>query len=234
MFDLEAAVTDSIQKMVQADQVRPIIEKQIAATVATIIRETLGDYSDFGKQIREQVKASLNVGELGLAGYNETVCKIVRAQLDAAIETQGAAMLKKNIEEMLGGATKREVKVSELVIAFAKWARNEKQESRIHAELDDPSYGSRTLYLSVNSDKYQSKYSAECQVSFRVDPKDTEPNRVWAIKWQGKDPSKQVFVGPLCGFEKTLFQLYATGSTLVVDTEDLDSIESQQDDEDQD
>lgn len=221
MFDLHASVNEALAKLVADDAIRPVIEKQVRETVGEIVTDALGRYSEFSKQVEAQVKAAIHVGELGLGGYNEMVSKIVREQLNQVIEENGRKMLQANMEELLAGATRRQVKVSELVKEFAEEVRERRGAAdRFTVILESSSYGSRYLFLDREPNK--EKYRCEYMIWFSDDRKEKDPGRVLGITHEGRDHAKTIFVGPfLYGFEKTLFHLYATGSTIVVDTEDL-------------
>ena len=228
MFDLEQHVTDAVRELVTSGKLKVMVEAHVAKMLDSILGDALRSYGDIGKQIEAAVKQALAIdpAQLGLTGYNLTVLAIVKQKLDAAIEKVGVEKLSKDMDELLGTNAPVEIKLSKLIEEFKEWAAGQSGTgSRCTIIFEESSYGSRWLYL----DKDARKGMYECQFSMLISDKDgaggtcTTNGTVPIIcRIEGRDPKQTFIMGKLYGFERTLFQMYAAGTRVVVDETDFD------------
>ncbi len=182
-----------------------------------------------GKALQAYVKESLQVDfrELDLLGYNAVVLAVVRQKLDNAIHQVGIEKLKKDMDELLGETAPAEIKLSELLVEFKAWARRQqkyaiKRSDVCTIHIGEREYGSRWIYLDpAKVEKYQCK--------FRMLVREDGEVSQWTL--DGMDPKNALFLGPLYGFEKRMFQMYAAGTRLIIDTHDGDGTLPEDEDE---
>jgi hypothetical protein len=221
MRDIEAAVANATHELVKSGRLTEIIKTQVESTVERILKDALGEWSPSGKQLKEAVESALSIDpeRLGLPGYNQTVLTIVRNALDARVEEVAGKKLKADLDQMLGTAAPKEIKLSALVKEFKKFARDrgghEEGEKAVTVILErDRGYSSRWLYLDV--DPCKEKYRCAFQMLLSND------GDVHVCKIDGHDPKKSIFLGVLTGFDRLIFQMYAAGTKVVIDQEEFD------------
>lgn len=215
MKELETAITAAFTKMAETGAIQKIIEQKIEKTVEDILGDLLRSYSDFGKGLKETIQNSLNVDlrELGLAGYNDIILKIVKTKLDASMEVFGKEQIEKDLEELLKSPP-AEIKLSELVEQLKEGHEDEDhyQCTCIVAWSDTDGYG--RVYLHEDGEKSKSQCSYELAFA--------KNGRIYSFSIEGRDPSKKIFCGPFYGFERTLFQMYTAKTRLIIDEDDVD------------
>lgn len=220
MQDLTNAVAAVLDRIIKSDTIEKAIESQLTKTIQREVESALSSYSDFGKQLDTAIKGALQVdfSGLGLPGYNDMILKIVRAQVDANVNSLLAKQVEEQLTELLAPPP-AEIKLSELVEQFKQAQRDKRSYScscdseQITLIVEETSHGSRFIYL--DADAHQGKY--DCAIRFLVSDHD---NQIHALKVDGRDMEKQLFVGSLYNFERSLFQLYAAGTKLIVDCDE--------------
>lgn len=217
MEQLGNAVQAAFEKMASEGRIEAIIQEKVEKTVDGVLDDTLRKYSDFGKNLENAVAKglSVNFNDLCLQEYNAIVLKIVKAKLDEAVNTVGREKIARDLEELLGGTTPAEVTLTELIGQFKKWVCEDSYDppsDEITLFLGDMRYSSRWIYLdpSANCERYKCRFSLLLR----------EDGTVASLSFDGIDPQKRAFIGSLNGFSRTLFQMYAAGTRLVVDIEE--------------
>jgi hypothetical protein len=216
MEQLDRVVATAFSKIAESGAIEAAIEKQLTDTISSIIKEQMRSYSDFGKALEEQVKASLQVdfSTLKLPGYNDFILKIVRAQVDANVNNQVAAQVEAQMKDLLVSAP-AEITLTKLVEDFIECkpdgcSCDGSDQTTLH--LDEQRHGSRWVRLDKNAHK--SEY--ECEISFLVT---VETGKIGALRVGKREVDKTLFIGSIYGFERDLFQMYAAGTKLIIDAE---------------
>ncbi|OAB19877.1 hypothetical protein AQ853_11680 [Burkholderia pseudomallei] len=220
MKELQQAVSTAFSNIVAAGAIENAIEEKLTKTITSIIDEELRTYSTFGEQLKERVKAALQVDfhNLGLPGYNDLILKIIRQQVDAQLNATIETQIEQQMKELLAPAP-AEIKLSQLVEEFIKDEHADRQYRSCSRDESDRI----TLIVSAESgfiSKFHHIYldseygtkSHDCP--YQIDVHD---GRVYSVQIDQKDPSKALFVGPMHGFKRRLFQLYAAGTKLIID-----------------
>lgn len=216
MKELETAIVAAFTKMAETGAIEKIVAEKIAKTVDSILDDALRSYSDFGKQLKETINASLHVDMKGLSltGYNDIILKIIKAKLDNSIEIVGAARIEKELEELLA-APPAEIKLSELVEQL-KNGRTGGDWYQCTCIVDWGSNdGWGRIYLDEDGDK--SKRDCDHELAF------TKDGEIYSISIDGRDPSKKLFIGPFYSFERSLFQMYVAKTKLIVDENEVET-----------
>lgn len=222
MKELEQAIQTAFTNMVTSGQVTKIIETQIQKTVEHVFVETFRSYSPFCKALTDHVQKTLQVdfAGLGLAGYNETVLRIIKAKLDANVEQFAMGQISKAMDELLK-TPPTEIKLSELVDLLKKHVgAGDGGECGVscHVEFSDGS----TLkgWCHVRLDEKPRQSSRDCRFDVAV----TDKGEIYRISlpYSG-DVTKRMFAGPFYGFECALFQMYAAKTRLIIDEDNVDT-----------
>jgi hypothetical protein len=226
MTDITAAVAAALGKIVDGGHIEAAIEKALQATITRAIEEQLGCYGEFGRALQEKVKAALAVdlSDCGIGGYNAIVLDIIRRKLGPTLAELGAQRLEEDLGKLLSPAP-AEKKLSELVEDFKEWLRGEyvprkEQGNRIAVHVDRPSdheWGHWRVCLDHRLDRP----SYDCAFSFSVSVRD---GRVYFMRYAPRlgYSGPRVFIGGYYGFERTLFQLHACKTKLVMDPDAVD------------
>ncbi|WP_186257825.1 hypothetical protein [Burkholderia gladioli] len=217
MRELEQAVSIAFSSIVASGVIEKAIEKKLTETITSIIDSELRSYSEFGKQLGEQVKAALQVDltKLGLPGYNDFILKVVRAKVSALTEKAIAEQVEAQLTTLLAPAP-AEIKLSELVAQFIK-GNDERYgcscdaPDRITLHVEETQYGSRWVRL----DKDEGKRAYECDVEFGVRESD---GHIFGLRLNGAKTSETLFLDPY-GFERSILQMFQAGTKLIIDRE---------------
>lgn len=224
MQDMTNAVAAAFQNIVASGAIEKAIEENIAKTVSSAIKQQLESYSDFGKKLSDHVKSALQVNfdDLGLSGYNDLILKIVRAQVDAHVGNVLAKQVEEQMAKLLQPAP-AEIKLSELIKDFIERNKPDGCEcggsDQISLHIEESRYGSRWIGL----DKEEGKSEYSCEIRFAVSESD---GKIFGLRLDGKEADKTLFVGPIYGFERSLFQMYAAGTKVVVDGDSADDFDT--------
>jgi len=220
MKEMESAVVAAFTTMAESGALQKIIEEKVAKTVSDCVGNVLSSYSDFGKALSEHVKGALNVDfkELGLVGYNEIVLKIIKTKLTDSINTVGKQRIEKELSELLVDPP-AEIKLSALVDQFKeRLDREDRRSSRITCIVDTSDLtGLCPGYAHVFIDKKSGTSKYSCQIQIDVTP----TGEVYGLKIGGQDIKNTLFLGPHFGFERSLFQMYAAGTKIIVDDDEV-------------
>ncbi len=218
MQELTNAVNTALQRIIASDTIEKAIEAQLTNTIQAEIKSQLREYSDFGKQLEAAVKDALKVdfSNLGLPGYGDMILKIVRKQAEEQINAELARSIESRLTDILQPPPAT-INLSTLVEQYIEHCVENARHScscddtdRITLIVETSQYGSRWVYLDPDegTDKY------ECKIRFLVGEKG---GKISALKMDGSEVGNKLFVGKFYRFERTLFQLHAAGTELVID-----------------
>lgn len=228
-MDLNKMVMDGLAKLESEGKVQEIVEKHVSSTVESIVKDAFGNWSDFSKNLKEQVESQLaiNLKELNFTTYNATILSAVKEKLNDQIASEGVARINETLEELLS-VTKDEYKLSELVKELAneidtdELGYDDYHEMSMH--IDNSFSLAKIIYLDSESGK--DKY--DCKYGFWVE-KDTGKIKNIEIK-EGRFSNKRdirefdarAIMRGFHGLEETLFRMYARGAKLIVDEDDVE------------
>lgn len=212
MDDLKSAVSTAFSNVVASGAIEQAIEKQLADTISSLIQAQLRDYSDFGKAIKERVQQAVcvNLDRMDLPTYNDLILQIIRRQVDGVMHSDVAKQIEANMAKLLERAP-ASITLEKLVEDFID-AHKEDREGQDFTLLIERKYGSTYVCLDVESGK--SGYQCDFRLGIGPD------GDVYHLAFGGKEVSKSLFMGPFYGFERTLFQLYAAKTKLIVEADD--------------
>ncbi len=222
-------VMDSLAKMESEGKVQEIVEKHVSSTVESIVKDAFGSWSDFSKNLKSQVESQLavNLTELNLTTYNASILSAIKEKLDDQIANEGVARINESLEELLS-VTKKEYKLSELVTELAEEldkdeiGYDEYHEMTMH--IDDSF--SLSKIISLDSEAGKSEY--DCKYRFWVDNKTGKVSNIeikegrYSNKRDIREFDARAIMRGFHGLEETLFKMYARGSTIIIDEDDVE------------
>lgn len=226
-MDLNQAVNNVLAEMVEDGTVKGMVRKTLESAIKGIVEDVYGGYrSEFKKGLQEYIEKSLAVdlSNLNLSGYNVLVLETIKESLDNVVQTQGIERIRADIERLLSPLEKREWTLSEIVerMKTEENGDNEHWDSQITFEYDDSF--SHWAYIYLDPEDGESKY--QCDYSFRIewlDQKDrSKGGRMIGPKIKEKELDKKNILQGFHGFDEFLFQLYASGATIIADFDDVD------------
>jgi hypothetical protein len=194
-------------------------QKAIAAAVGKCVESAIQSAtsygSDFSKALHKVVAGKLRVPEeIELPEYHDHIAKVVlavvRSGMDKAIAVQVESRLKEFIEPIPAATSLSEI---------AKRFRDEctknyeaggggDDEITIRADRDHVGFVHLLLDPKSKADKYK------CKIDVGV-----YKGTIYSLRFEDKNIEKEMFVGPLYGFERYLFQLRASAVRIEEDIE---------------
>jgi hypothetical protein len=218
MIDLNKVINQSMTKIEEEGFVEKVVKKRLEETVSSIVDDLFRSYSDFGKDLKNEVSQQLNINlkELNLAGYNTMVLNAVKEKLDEAIHIQGTEKIKETLDELLSDV-KKEYTLSELIDEMKNKANEygeyNGQEISFHI---DPR---RDILTFIDFDEEPNKDKYQCKYKIWVN---SETGIIAGAEIRDRKFDNRVIMGGLRGFEETLFKIYTTGPKLIIDEHKVD------------
>lgn len=217
-IDMNKLATDKMNELLTNGKFNEIIEKSLVKMMESACDSVFSTYGDIAKSvqatIKENVKIDLN--QIDFATYNHNLSVIVKSTIESILNKNGIEKVKELISDQIGGDIPKEIKLSDLM---------EKLKEDIFNSSDDKDGGEISLYVEDGRDGYhwlhfdpssnKSKHSCKYAVLTNKE------NKFANIKIGGVDRSKSLMLGSAYGFDMLMFQLYAAGSTIIIDEDDV-------------
>lgn len=208
MKELSNVIAAAFDNIVASGAIEKAIEEKLQETIVSAVNDQLKSYSDFGKAIKEKVAQVVNVNmeHMDLPSYGDLVMKILRRQLDAHMQGEFAQRLEADMAALLETAP-AEITLESIIEKFIDAYKEDRagEDFTLRIENDGGSF----TYIGLDKEPNQSEY--ECD--FRIG---VHQGEVFNLRLNGDDVQKKMFVGPLRGFEKLLFQMYTAKTKLVI------------------
>jgi hypothetical protein len=224
-MDIATHIAAATERLIASGKIEEAIERQLTKTIESIVEQELRSYSDFGKALHAQVTKALALdpAKLTLPSYNQVVVDVVRRAMDAHIGTVGKTHLEQLMGELLK-APPAEIKLSELVAEYRKHiasrGRRDRIGSRIGLTVAREKFSADIMLAPEPvSEKYKHDYTLHV-FSFDKDAPATV-STIW-VGAQQFSRDFRLFVGDVFGFERTLFQLWAAKTPIVLDEDECD------------
>lgn len=213
-MDINAIMNNTMVKLGEEGYVEKVIEKHLKKTIDDIIEDSLRSWSDFGKQLKEQVKEQMqfNLDRLDIPSYNQVILNVIKGELDRSIHEEGAKQIQEQIQELLG-TSKEEYKLSELIkqmvedeLELEKLDYDEIEKITV---LVETRYGSTYIYLDPAEDV--SWHQCKFMIALNED------GTVWRAEVKGKQFDNTVIMGGLYGVEAEIFKMWTRKAKFIID-----------------
>ncbi|ELP8596447.1 hypothetical protein R1585_000306 [Listeria monocytogenes] len=219
-MDFNKMVNDSLAKMEKDGEVQKLIDKHVASTVESVVKDLFGAWSDFSDELKNTAKEALQINfkDLDLASYNHMVFQSIKDKLDDELKNKGVAQINRQIESLLTNP-KREYKLSELIDELAEEIEGlENLEYEEYHEMSlhvDKTYSSYFIHMDAEED--MSEY--RCKYTLHI----SESGELYSVRINDQDEdmvnnfdTKRVMSG-LYGLEETLFKIYTSKAKIIID-----------------
>ncbi|HAC0646049.1 TPA_asm: hypothetical protein GYZ23_14340 [Listeria monocytogenes] len=219
-MDFNKMVNDSLAKMEKDGEVQKLIDKHVASTVESVVKDLFGAWSDFSDELKNTAKEALQINfkDLDLASYNHMVFQSIKDKLDDELKNKGVAQINRQIESLLTNP-KREYNLSELIDELAEeieWLEaldhEEYREMSLHV---DKTYSSYFIHMDAEED--MSEYG--CKYTLHI----SESGELYSVRINDQDEdmvnnfdAKEV-MGGLHGLTETLFKIYTSKAKIIID-----------------
>lgn len=208
--------TDLINKAVAEVMTPDFVKSQVATRVQKLVVEAVDDalrsYSDIGKQIKEAVKASLQVNDLNLPSYGLLVTGMIEEQVKDHAGALIDARLAEDIRELLNIAP-AEIKLSEIARDMIKDRYDDDGYGEVITVIvEHNDYGSIWLYLDeeehhTRNDRYQ------CRHSLLLNKDGT----ISSARLDKRDLKDTQHIGRSYGLPDRIRAYYAAGTRIILD-----------------
>lgn len=221
-MDIQLAVQQELNTLIESGQVATMIQNQLAKTIASVLNDSLRDYSDFGKKLKDEISKSLDIdlSKLNMLDYNSIVANIIKEQLDATIYTQATESINTAIKGYLGTLDKKEWKLSEIVAKLIDMIKEDGSDGEIDLKVHESDYGSIFIGIDKEKERRSSRHDSEFQLSL-----DKKTGRVYSFQAGKYKPTRGDWrESPVHGsFDEFLFKLYAMECTVIVDEDNCET-----------
>lgn len=231
MIEIRELLVTSIDKLVASGAIEKAMEEAIAKTVVEVLKSQLREYSDFGKQLTKAVEKSLAIhGEIDLPAYNHAILKIIERQVELSSRQSIEREVAQRMKELLTPAPER-IALSTLVEQYVQHLKDKHEggctcygDGRAYVDLRaSKDAGNFYDLILAESREKPSSYSARAgQISVGIHiskSEDGEPKagKIYHLAFSNADVEKQMFVGPIRNFERSIFQMKAANTQLELD-----------------
>lgn len=199
------------------------IQKSVKETIQSTIHNQFRSYSDFSgeleKHLREELK--VNFKEIKLAEYRSIILGEIQNAVDSVLISSTKDLINEKVQSLLTGV-KDEYKLSEIIEIFktefdehAK--RDETEEISLHIDREYSSF------FPIYFDRKDNIKNYSCEYKFFLDNKD---NTISCLRIKGYDfEDKAIYPFLLNNFDRTLLQIFTSGSKIINDIEEGDEDE---------
>lgn len=213
-MDLKELVINSFDNIAAGDFIQKTIEEKLKDSIKRSIDDIFGSWSEFSKDLKKNIENTVKVSmsDLSLPEYNKIILNIINSYVDECIYKEGLEKMKADLSQMLVGKT--ECTLSEIVEKLKNEFKDDAKEEEwgeITLIVDDKDQWFTHIYLDKEPDK--SKYECSTRIM-------TYKGEISSVEYKDKNFDKQFFIGKLYGYEKLLFNLYASKSKLTIDKVD--------------
>lgn len=219
-MNLETAVQDQLNALVGSGKIEEIIQSNVENTVKSIIKDSLSEYSDFGKNLKNVIKEvmKVDVSKVSALMYQQIVIDQVNKSLEENLLTQIQQPLSAVLGKILAPFEQRTYKLSEMVEVFKDQERDGDEDGYLTVLVEDGGYSA--IYVGLDKEEDKQRYS--CEYQFSIDKK---TGVIWSFEAKGyrsvsMDVTKNSFHG---AFEKMLFNLYASQCPIELDENHVNS-----------
>ncbi|OJT69729.1 hypothetical protein [Bacillus licheniformis] len=213
-MDLNLIINNTLTEIKDQGYVEKIVRKQLEETIQDIIKDSFKSWSDFGKELKQQVQDQIqfNLDSLDIPSYNQVILNIIKDELERSVHEEGARRIQESIRDILGTA-KEEYKLSELI--------NEIVEQ--DCELNELHYDDYKEITVIVENKYGGKYiyidPEEDQDWYRCKYRLTLDNDLTITRAEINDRAfdNKTIMGGLYGADATIFKMWTRKSKLIID-----------------
>lgn len=219
-MDMNKMVLNALGKIDSDGIAVAAVEKTVTKTVESIVDDLFGKYSDFGKNLKTEVEAKLelNLDKLNIQSYNHMVMNVIQRKLEESVTIVGAKQLEDELDNLLGSGEPPKMKLSALIEMLK--SGHEDDEDYFGQNVSFHISRSYCLY-HIYFDVEEGKESFMCDYRLSVN---TDSGVLTHVKIHDRAFDNALIMGGLYGIEAALFKIYTMKGTLEVDVEEGDDV----------
>lgn len=217
MVDIQKLVSDSISRFENSGELQRLIDSKVESSMKDIVSGILSPYSETMKPVAKALKENLRIDtdKLSLQEYNLYLLGVVKETIDSFITETGLEKVKTIVEDILSRSIPKQVKLSELFKEMRDRTFNLDSPSKMSFHIDKD----RSALVFVYMDEEPNKTNYQCDYRLAIDSK---TGAIFSLKTEGFDIDKNfVPIGNMYGFARYLFSLYAAGTVIEIDDENI-------------
>lgn len=234
--DIARIAVEAFMKSPEATtKIAAVVKKECESAIENALRWN----TPFAKAVGEAVNKALVLhGEIDLPSYNDTILKIVencvKTGTEKAIERQVAERMK----ELLTPAPEK-IKLSELLEQYREQLKDHDYgcecdgEKHFVVELADEKQG--FFYVRLNEEKHSTLTTYKTwDIQFGIHLTRANSNEegkkylregeLFSLSFKNAETEKKMFIGPIYNFERSIFQMKAAKTKVIIDREDADEV----------
>lgn len=216
-MEIEKVVQAKFDEIVQSGFIEERIKQTLEKTLSDLIENAMRSYSDFGKGVDAKIKESLDIGnmKLSLPEYNQLICNWIQEIVNNSIMTAGKEQIQKNITDFLQPLEKSEWKITEIIEKFIESECREDREEESGEITFIPELNSYDhTYYYFDKEPNKRKYDCDYMIT-------TYKGEVCRTNIDGSEAGKMKSKH-LYKFDSFMFQLFATRSTIINDSDSVE------------
>jgi len=225
---LNEVARNAVEEYLRSDAAVKKIAETVQKTTDRAIEETLSSYSDFGKQVKAAVSKSLAIhGKIELPEYNHMLLNMIAVHVEHATKDSIQRQVAERMKDLLEPAP-AEIKLSELIEQYREFLKDRansgcscdsRHEFYFKVEDEDDDFFRR---IALSESKPERHLSADIRfgLSRGARPRGETPfvGEIYTLSFrENQEIERKMFVGPLYGFQRSLFQMQAAKTAIIVD-----------------
>lgn len=214
----DAVVLRMIREYLATPDAEAFMRSKVQDSVKRHIESALASYSKLGKQIEEAVEKALRIdGKLDLPSYNQMIVRFIELQVQDLAEQAIQKTAAERLKELLTPAPEK-IKLSELLEQYRKELADEQDDGCVcYGEDDDLNISCRVTdrehggFRGIELREKASERTESIYIGI------TKEGKVYHIRFRDQTIENRMFVGPVYGFERMIYQMKAAGTIIEVD-----------------
>lgn len=214
----DAIVVQMVRDYLATPEAAEFMKSKVHESVKRHLDHALASYSELGKKIEKAVEDALRIdGKLDLPSYNQMIIKFVELQVQHLAEQAIQKTAAERLKELLTPAPEK-IKLSELLEQYRKELADEQDDGCVcYGEDDDLNISCRVTdrehggFRGIELREKASERTESIYIGI------TKEGKVYHIRFRDQTIENRMFVGPVYGFERMIYQMKAAGTIIEVD-----------------
>lgn len=227
-MEVQELATELMASYLRSPKGQEFIAKTVETTCQDAIKEAMGKYSDFSKQVQKAVTQALKVDEdLDLPSYGEMIVEVVRRQAEGITQSQLAKQVQPQLAKLLTPAPER-IKLTELVKEYVQMLR-EKNESGCVC------YGDERIGIQIKEDggfiyvdlkESISDKTWDVRIGLHRKSSGSNVASMFHLRFDDVTVEQKVFRDNVYSFDRSLLQMKSAGTLVELDEMDPSNFET--------
>lgn len=208
-MDLKDVIEKQLKEIIESGVIENKIKETLTKSIESIIVDSLKDWSDFGKGLKEKLSKSFNLdlSRLTIPEYGSMMLSYIKDEIDLHMKNETNKTLKKSISNFFKPLEKDEYNLSDIVDGFKEMVKNENMNSQDileeSIEITCIVKGDGSAYVDLYLDEGENKEKYQCDWHIRINE-----NGIWHIQtpYGELHKTRNTILSP---FERLLFQMYS-------------------------